>query len=482
MVAPVVPDIKEDEHIWSWIDRLAARYGSTSVSFLGYLLPENWNSLCKSASEQVAILLNCLAEWTGVDRTRLECIRFTTSGGSTWCRGWTAWCAACVRDDVRSSGEIFGRQIWSAHYQIVCDIHLVPLTDRCPLCMQRTVKPTPVAGRLRLFCSSCSTLVDNRVASDSGLSLLSLLVLSKASLKHLCCFQRDLRHALDNSGCQNVWSLGSDAQFVEVVTDLSAAFIGPPLDGRPSDTAFSSVGGVADTIAGLAAAASVVAAMNGNDIDIRYVSAKPALELLPLGLDVFLQHIGYVERVWLIEQRRDLLDWLYHAMMQGDPIIIPNSIYTGVAINPRGAVRRLTTQGEKFAERRLDASKQTGLHHDTQLADEILQEAESIFMRKKSQPNQPSGLKYSDRRKSLKLDTLANSVVIKSKHAHAGEPLTSALSRALKIEQQGEISQSHERHYGEIVEYLHGRTRRLILMALMRSRLSKVLLGSSSKC
>lgn len=480
---PVVPHIIEGEHIWSWLDRLAARYSMTANQFL-----KSMNSGLVSlpnfiASDGGRDGFDWLSEWTGIERRELERMRPAVAGGSVWCRGWTAWCPTCVRNSVREIGEVFGRLEWCAHHQIVCDQHAVLFTDRCPVCTNRTVEPRPYNGRLRLFCHQCSTLVDDRIGHDFGSSLLSLTHFNRPTLLHLRAFQADLRRALASETWHGPWAFNSSTDFIEAVVHLCSAYLGPPINGRPAIAAFNGQGGVGDVVSGFAAAASILAAFNEVDLGVRYVSPFPTLNTRPFQFDVLLEHIGFPEQVWLASERSDQEDRLSKKILAVTSHIVPRSIYTGIAINPKGAAMRLSAESWRFAKSR----KRPRLGVDGNCAstphiERLMQQIMVDFATKRQRWFEHIGGEgFADG--SLKdFESIVSLIIKDSIHALAGRSLTSALSRVMETEMETQCAGADRSFPNpkEIVKFLSGRKRRLALVALVRDCISKALFRSDN--
>ncbi|MFC0387840.1 TniQ family protein [Muricoccus vinaceus] len=365
---PLVPDPKLGEHLLSWVDRLAARYGMTSSEFLAALSRKVGTTKSpipdRLGEQTVEPFLKVLAERSGVELQMLCQMLPANQNGTLrgaagrskeveWYRGWIGWCQACTREDVGACGEVFGRTAWYSRHHLICERHRRFLTDHCPQCIRQTVEPLPISGRLRLVCRSCAFPIDGlqereHVALDS----LSILYLGDATLEHLTAFQVDLDRALAGLDCCGPWQYGSSAaDFIDAATDLCMAFAGPPLQTAGDSRVLTGLS-VSDGAAGFAAAASLLAWLNGVDIGVRYKSIHPALSLSPLRLEEFLKHLSYAERVWLRSRRIGRDDRLWRELSRTCAPFVPCGGFTGQRMTPWSVLLLSDLRGKEFIRSR----------------------------------------------------------------------------------------------------------------------------------
>ena len=361
---PLVPDPLPGEHLLSWIGRLAARYGMAAREFLTAIAKQSHAVPCSAPTEldefNVEPFLGELSRRSGIQlqvlQRSLPMVQNLAWKGlgshpeqMAWYRGWVAWCPVCVQEDISARGEVFGRADWYSRHCVICLQHRRLLTDHCPRCMRQTVGPMPASGRLRLICRSCAIPVDShRVAEHVALDSLSVLYLSSAACERLAEFQVDLTRAVSGVECYGPWRYGSSpAEFLDAAADLCMAFAGPPLTHRQNSQPLYGLG-VSDGAAGFAAAASVLASLNGVDIGVRYTSHSPILSSFPLRLGELLKHLSYAERVWLRLRRMKKHDRLWCELSCACAPFVPSGGFTGESMTPQSVLFLTNLRGKEF--------------------------------------------------------------------------------------------------------------------------------------
>ena len=78
---------------------------------------------------------------------------------TAWPRRMSAWCPLCVAQDIVDFGEVHFRREWGFGGYLICPKHGCLLSTACPRCLQPAIC-RPVDGRLRLWCSRCTTCLD----------------------------------------------------------------------------------------------------------------------------------------------------------------------------------------------------------------------------------------------------------------------------------------------------------------------------------
>jgi hypothetical protein len=483
-----VPKFLPDEHIFSWISRLAARYDMDAPALLqevtrGEGISRGEISLALD-KPSVEFALETLAKRSGADSQILRLMLPSDRAqplvdaadqpeAAAWCRGWSGWCPDCARDDITERGEVFGRRAWYSRQYLVCERHQTLLTDHCPRCARQTVEPKPVGGRLRLVCRVCAAPIEGHPQREHlALDSLSVLHLGGTAREHLIAFQADLCRALAGADCNGPWRYGSSAaEFIGVVVDLCLAFVGPPLGNWRSKTLALSGMGVSEGAAGLAAAASVLSWLNGIDIGVYYTASFPVPGIFPLRLAELLRHMSYAERVWLHSRREGKDDRLWREWQRTGATFVPSGGITG---EPMAAwsVMMLTSMRAKEFIRAQRSSRVRRSHRRTTpksiVAGLIHTMGLELAGRDVPQPvtreHPVSGHAY-----TTMIEADVNALVQCTLRECGDEPVQAVLHRPCRY---ARLHPGENPPAGyEIVHYLQGRRRRTLLAALIRASL-----------
>lgn len=136
---PIVPRPHDDEALSSWIGRIAARYDLEADNLLTHVT--GWNRSTVGAAERLDYHKNAglevaLAQATSVAPETISMLRIAGEDGSasSWHRTTVVWCPDCVRDDLSTRREVYGRAIWRLGCCVLCPQHQVLLEDACRRC------------------------------------------------------------------------------------------------------------------------------------------------------------------------------------------------------------------------------------------------------------------------------------------------------------------------------------------------------------
>lgn len=234
---PLAPRPFRNESVRSWIGRVAARYDLRPSELIAGLrngeeLP-GWRLASIDWRPDVE-LEHLLAGVTRLHHSLIGALRLPLSDPAAWHRRSLAWCPTCVREDVERLGETHERADWRLGCYVVCQTHRLRLEHLCAVCRFGRCGLGPVAGRQRLVCGLCRSLVDASEPYSPG-SKIAALRWSRSGLMpdtDLALFaldlQSDLLRAVRGTTPAGPSWLGVPASWLApVVRDLAGVFAWP---------------------------------------------------------------------------------------------------------------------------------------------------------------------------------------------------------------------------------------------------------------
>jgi hypothetical protein len=164
---PVAPRPFRDELLSSWVERVAAHYGSEALGLMVYLAGQGGKDAGARQVDDVAPDMGLLSLWAKACRIDPERLRRRSlaSRYPARTRDWfqtetVPVCLACFDADVAAGRDAYLRGKWRLVEQVVCPAHRTMLLDRCPGCRGRLrLSLRMLNGRLRPFCRKCDAVL-----------------------------------------------------------------------------------------------------------------------------------------------------------------------------------------------------------------------------------------------------------------------------------------------------------------------------------
>jgi hypothetical protein len=169
-----------------------------------------------------------------VDHSLISALRLALPYPTAWHRRSLAWCPTCVREDVERNGEAHERASWRLGCYVVCQTHRLLLEHLCVVCLFGRCRFAPVAGRQRLVCDLCRSLVDSSEPYPPGSKIvafrrsrLGLTADTDLALSALDLQSDLLRAVHGTTRAGPSWSGVPTSWLAPIVRDLAGVFAWP---------------------------------------------------------------------------------------------------------------------------------------------------------------------------------------------------------------------------------------------------------------
>lgn len=242
---PLAPRPYPGEALSSWAGRVAARYDLTADKMVRCMADDR--SLGHGHTRWLDYRADPGLEafWAAVARicpAELRALRIVPGDGSTscWHRTGSAWCPACIQEDLARRGEAYERASWRLGCSVICVRHGEPIRDLCRRCWPDTPGGfRHDEGRMRLLCRQCGKLPDppegEEPLEDRSHLGPFLTVTTPELTRLLAALQGDLTAALAGATTCRPWGRSRSAAGLDrVVAGLvSSTIVGTDMRVEP---------------------------------------------------------------------------------------------------------------------------------------------------------------------------------------------------------------------------------------------------------